>query len=56
VRDLVAANSQRDLQHLQAADLLAERRIEARSTLFDKSKVKSGHVRDRLDMVVAGKS
>jgi hypothetical protein len=47
VSDLVSTNAEGDLQHFQTADFLAQRRIVARSALFDVSKVKGRYVRDR---------
>src|SRR5580692_6196422 len=56
VSDLVSPNRHRDFQHFQTADFLAKRLIEARSTLFDISKVKTRHIRDRLNMDVPAKA
>src|SRR5580698_998362 len=54
VSDLVSADTQCNLQDLQAADLLAQRRIQTGTALFDVSEMKCGHICDRLDVHVAG--
>src|SRR3984957_18061589 len=48
----VSTDAERDLQHFQTADFLAQRRVETRSTLFDVSEVEGRYVRDCLDMVI----
>jgi len=51
VSDLVSRNTQRDFEHFQTADFLAECRIETRATLFDISEVERRSVGDNLNVV-----
>ena len=47
---LVPTDTERDLQDFRARHLLAESRVEARTSLLDKAKVKRRRVGDRLDV------
>jgi hypothetical protein len=51
VSNLVSPNTQRDFQHFQTADFLAECRIETRATLFDISEVERCGIGDDLNVV-----
>ena len=51
VSDFVSPNTERDFQHFQTADFLAECRIKTRASLFDISKVERRSVGDDLNVV-----
>src|SRR6266480_2763551 len=51
VHDLGSADAEENSENFQASYLLSQRRVEARATLLNKAKVKSGRESDRLDMV-----
>ncbi len=54
VGDLVSTNAKCDLKHLGVAYLLAHDGVKTRSALLNVSKVKGGHIRDRLKMIAIG--